>query len=81
MLFKGPGSSPRKFVWVDEEAFKGWGCSECDWVFNPSEPPIGKSLDEIKRNVEMQFTREFASHACAERPRVKRLLHRKSSDS
>jgi hypothetical protein len=74
MLFKGPGSSPRKLVWVDEETFKGWGCSDCAWVFKPSEPPIGKSLDEIKRNVELKFTREFASHACAERPRVKREI-------
>jgi hypothetical protein len=72
MLFKSPGSSPRKLVWVDEGTFKGWGCSECAWVFNPCGPQIGKSLEEIKRNFELQFTREFASHACAERPRVNR---------
>ena len=72
MLFNGPGSSSRKLVWVDDGTFKGWGCSECAWVFNPSVPPIGKSLEEIKRNVELQFTREFASHACADRPRAKR---------
>jgi rubredoxin len=72
MFFKGAGSSSRKLVWVEKETFKGWGCSECAWVFNPSAPPIGESLDAIKRNSELQFTQEFATHPCAERRRAKR---------
>jgi hypothetical protein len=34
--------------------------------------PTGKSLDEMKRNFEMQLSDEFASHACAKCPRGKK---------
>jgi hypothetical protein len=33
---------PRKLVWIDQPRFRGWGCSRCTWVFNPSSPPIGE---------------------------------------
>ena len=59
----------RKLVWICEQRFRGWGCSECAWVFNPSGTPIGISLDEMKENYERQREREFASHVCAEHPR------------
>ena len=49
---------------------RGWGCSECSWVFHPSDPPIGKSLDEMKRNFQMQLSHEFESHDCPEYPRT-----------
>ena len=49
MRHKGQESSSRKLVWVEGQNFEGWGCSECAWVFNPSNPPIGKSLDEMTR--------------------------------
>jgi hypothetical protein len=71
MLHKGQESSPRKLLWVEERGSVGWGCSECAWVFNLPNLPTGKSLAEVKRNCEMQLSEEFASHACAERPRVK----------
>ena len=50
MLRKGPQSSVRKVVWVEGQSVKGWGCSECAWLFHPSGPPTGESLDEMKRN-------------------------------
>jgi len=71
MLHEGQESSIRTLVWVEEKRAKGWGCSECAWVFNPSGPPVGKSLDEMKRNFEAHLSEEFAAHSCAERPRVK----------
>jgi hypothetical protein len=71
MLHKGSESSSRKLVWVETQSVEGWGCSECAWVFNPAGPAIGKSLDEMKRNFQMQLSEEFASHACAKRPLVK----------
>ena len=71
MRHKGQESSSRKLVWVEMQNFQGWGCSECAWVFNPSGPPTGESLDEMKRNFEVQLSEEFASHACVKRPRVK----------
>ena len=63
--------SSRKLVWVEEQSVVGWGCSECAWVFNLPELPDGKSLDEVKRNLEMQLSEEFAFHTCAKRTRVK----------
>jgi hypothetical protein len=30
----------RRLVWMDEKRFRGFACSECAWVFNPS----GRSL-------------------------------------
>jgi hypothetical protein len=71
MLHKGPESSSRKLVWVEGQGVAGWGCSECAWVFTLPDLPAGRSLDEMKRNFQMQLSQEFASHACATRPRVK----------
>ena len=61
----------RKLVWIKEQRFWGWGCSECAWVFNPSGSPTGKSLDEMKQNYEQQRDEEFAAHVCAENLRAK----------
>jgi hypothetical protein len=71
MLHKGQESSSRRLTWVDRLTFKGWGCSECDWTFNPAGPPMGESLEEMKRNFEMQLSEDFASHGCAKHPRAK----------
>jgi hypothetical protein len=71
MLHEGEESSSRKLVRVEGRSFEGWGCSECAWVFNPSGPPVGKSLDEMTRNFQMQLAKEFASHACTEHRRAK----------
>jgi hypothetical protein len=61
----------RKLVWIEEQSFYGWGCSECAWVFNPSGSPTGKSLDEMKENYERQRDRDFATHVCSEHPGAK----------
>jgi hypothetical protein len=61
----------RKLVWIEQQGFRGWGCSECAWIFNPSGALIGKSLDEAKRNFELQRDKEFTSHVCADHPRAK----------
>ena len=58
----------RKLVWIEQQHFRGWGCSECGWVFNPSESPAGNSLDEMKENYEQQRHKDFEAHACAEHP-------------
>jgi hypothetical protein len=62
----------RKLLWVQDQHFLGWGCSECAWVFNPVGSPAGKSLDEMKRNYEQQRDRDFAAHVCAAHPRAKK---------
>jgi hypothetical protein len=59
----------RKMVWVENQNFQGWTCTECAWMFNPSWPPVGNSIDEMKTNFGQQRDKEFASHVCAEHPR------------
>ena len=71
MLHKGRESSSRKLVWVEGQGFGGWGCSECAWIFNLPDLPAHKSLDDMKRNFDMQLSDEFASHSCAKFSRVK----------
>lgn len=53
------------------ESFEGWGCSDCAWVFNPSGPPVGRSLDEMKRKLRDETLRRVASHTFVELPRMK----------
>jgi rubredoxin len=61
----------RKMIWVKSVHSESWACSECAWAFNPSGPPRGTSLDEMKQNFECQRDEEFASHVCAAHPRAK----------
>jgi hypothetical protein len=61
----------RKLVWIEDQRFQGWGCSECAWVFNPSGAPTGESLDEMKENYERRRDKDFAAHVCTEHPRAK----------
>src|ERR1700730_9554300 len=63
------GLRSRKVVWVEGQ--KGWGCSECAWVFHPSGPPTGESLDEMKRNFQARCEQEFTLHVCAGHRRAK----------
>jgi hypothetical protein len=60
--------SPKQ-VWIDQPRFRGWGCSECGWIFSPVGPPTGASFDEMMNNFESRRDQEFASHVCAEHPR------------
>jgi rubredoxin len=60
----------RKLVWVQRQNFQGWACTECAWVFNPSGPLVGKSIDEMKMRFEQQRDKEFTSHVCADHPRA-----------
>ena len=55
----------RTLVWIDTERFRGWGCSDCAWVFNPTGSPVGESLEEMKENDEQRRDREVAAHDCA----------------
>jgi hypothetical protein len=64
-------AAPRELVWIEHDRFRGWGCSECAWVFNPSGAPTGKSLDESKRNFELQRDKEFKLHLCGDHSRAK----------
>jgi hypothetical protein len=60
-----------KPVWIEEQFFRGFGCAECGWRFNPSGAPIGTSFDEVMRNFELQRDKEFTLHVCADHPRAK----------
>jgi hypothetical protein len=57
----------RRLEWIKSQDFQGFGCSECNWKFNPSGAPTGESLDEMKRKYEAQRDKEFAAHVCVKR--------------
>jgi hypothetical protein len=60
---------PRKLVWIESQHFLGFGCSQCNWVFEPSDVLVGESLDKMKMDYEAQREKEFAAHICAEHPK------------
>jgi hypothetical protein len=62
----------RKLKWIEKPRFQGCGCSECAWVFKPSGPPAGNSLDEMKEIFTHLRDKEFALHVCAEHPKAKK---------
>jgi rubredoxin len=64
-MFREREISARQLVRVEGRSFEGWSCSQCSWVFNPSGPPVGDSLEAMKRNFQAQLSDEFASHDCA----------------
>jgi hypothetical protein len=64
-------AATRKLIWIEESRFRGWGCSECPWRFNPSGSTTGNSFDEMMRNFELQRDKAFTSHVCAESPTAK----------
>jgi len=63
----------RELIWAKTNDFQGWACSQCAWVFNPSAPPVGDTLEEMKRNYEKHRDQEFVSHVCAAHPTTKTL--------
>jgi hypothetical protein len=58
-------AAKRELIWIEEDRFHGWGCSECTWLFNPSDLPTSKSFDEMVRNFELRRDKEFDLHVCA----------------
>ena len=71
MHHEGQETPPRKLVWVEGQQVAGWGCSNCAWVFHPSNLPSGKSLNQLTEHLHRQLADEFASHNCADYPRSK----------
>jgi hypothetical protein len=61
------GAMSRKLIWIEEQHFRGFGCSECGWRFQTSGAPTGTSFDEMMRNFELQRDKEFGLHACGYR--------------
>lgn len=61
----------RRLVWVKSQNFEGWACAGCAWVFKPSGPVVGESIEDMKMHYEDQRDKEFASHVCAAHPRPK----------
>jgi hypothetical protein len=63
----------RKLVWIENQNFQGFGCSQCDWVFKPSGVLVGESLDKMKQDYEVQRDKEFAAHVCVSPCRERRI--------
>ena len=62
----------RKPIWIEKPRFRGYGCSECAWVFKTEGRPKGDSLDEMKEIFERLRNKAFAIHVCDEYPRAKK---------
>ena len=60
----------RKQVWIESQHVLGFGCSQCNWVFEAAGVLVGESLDTMKQNYEVQRDKEFAAHVCAKHPRT-----------
>jgi rubredoxin len=56
----------RTLVWIEQQHFLGFGCSECGWRFEPSDPTTDTSFDEMMHSFELQRDKEFTSHVCAD---------------
>jgi hypothetical protein len=66
----------RKLVWIEQQRFRGFGCSECGWRFKPTGTPTGTSFGEMMRNFELQRDEEFTSHVCADHSKGGLVTHR-----
>jgi hypothetical protein len=62
----------REMVWIDQPLIRGWGCSQCAWVYNPLDIPVGKTFDAMMRTFESNRDKEFASHICNQHPPIKK---------
>jgi hypothetical protein len=60
----------RTRIWIEEPRFQGWGCCGCAWTFNPSGPPTGNSLQEMREKYERLRDKDFAAHVCAAHPKA-----------
>ena len=61
---------PRQLVWIENQHFQGYGCSQCNWVFRPSDELVANTLEEMKRKYEAQRDKEFVAHVCVKPGRV-----------
>jgi hypothetical protein len=68
----------RALVWVKTEQMEAWACAACTWAFLPSGPPLGKNIEEMIQNYELQRDKEFTSHACVQHPKHKAIQDRSS---
>jgi hypothetical protein len=64
-------TASRKLVQVEQPSSSGWGCSECAWMFDPSQIPSVNSFDEMTLALILEREKAFESHICSEYPRVK----------
>ena len=60
----------RNQVWIKNQSFQGFGCSDCNWMFKPSIAFVGETLDEVKQKYQAQLDKEYAAHVCGKHPRA-----------
>jgi hypothetical protein len=58
----------RKLVRIESANFLGFGCSDCNWVFNPSGAVVGETIEEMERKYQAERDKEFAAHVCTKTP-------------
>ena len=61
----------RTLIRVTNQSFLGWNCSECGWLFKPSDAHTGDTPNEMTRVLFSQHDTEFADHVCVEHPQTR----------
>jgi hypothetical protein len=56
---------PHEQVWIENQSFQDFGCSECNWLFKASGTLVGQSADEKKQEYQAQRANGFSAHVCA----------------
>ena len=59
----------RQMVWIKNARVQGWGCSQCNWIYNPLGPPLGHGMDEMMKNYERERDLEYLLHSCSTHPK------------
>ena len=65
MHHKSQGHLLRRLVWIEKLNCGGWACSDCGWIFRPSGPFKGESLQEVTEAFQAKLYEEFESHDCS----------------
>jgi hypothetical protein len=54
----------RELLWLENNSFAAWGCSECYWIVNPETKRSEKPSTQVKN--------AFKKHNCALFPRFRK---------
>jgi rubredoxin len=63
--------STTKLVWIENDAFAGWRCADCSWIFQPSRRIKGATFEELKENFRKELFNDFDAHVCVRYQRAK----------
>jgi hypothetical protein len=57
VLHEKMSAMPRQLIWLENNSFAAWGCSDCDWVLPNTDAPA-----QAEPSAEVQAV--FDAHSC-----------------